>query len=187
MGTTNLVVELMVIGVGAVAATILVVLTFFGTDWIPVEALLAFQSVVPMLAITYVLGILTDRLADTIFQKAFERESDEVVEERDAARMTILVKSPGLAEEMRYGRSRMRVVRGWTVNGVLLGLSGTIFIAVQVPAALRLKFLTFHLIASFVLTVGCLRACRRLSLKGRDKMIKAAEFLRKDSTANDTA
>ena len=68
MGTTNLVVELMVIGVGAVAALILTGLTGFGTHWVPVDALLAIQTAIPMLAITYVLGVLTDRLADEIFE-----------------------------------------------------------------------------------------------------------------------
>ena len=186
MGTTNLVVELMVIGVGAVVAVLLTAMTVFGVQWVPVKALLAVQTVIPMLAITYVMGILMDRFAD----KAFEKWSTKIRKiyfpgnvEYHAARRTILTKSDPLAAIMRYGRSRIRVVRGWTVNGVLLALAGAAFIAVRVDdAELRFILLAFHLLMTAALTGGCMIAWRRLSNYEYLKIQEGAAFLNGNSS-----
>ena len=184
MGTTNLVVELMVIGVGAVAAVFLAAMTVFGIQWVPVENLLAVQSVIPMLAITYVLGILMDRLAD----RAFEKWSTKIREtyfkrlgDYHDARRTILTRSDSIGAVVRYGRSRMRVVRGWSVNGALLSVSGAAFIAAQVDDnALRRTLLSFHLLTTIALTVGCMIAWSRLSKSEYLKIRESAKFLKGD-------
>jgi len=67
MNTTNLFVELIVIGVGAFIWLILLVLSVFGYAWIPIEHMLAPAVTIPMLAVIYVLGIISDRIADTVF------------------------------------------------------------------------------------------------------------------------
>ncbi len=183
MGTTDLVVELMVIGVGAVLAVLLSALAVFGIPSVPFENFLAVQTVVPILAINYVLGILIDRLAD----KAFERWSTEIRKnyfpgpvEYHAARRTILTKSEPIAAVMRYGRSRIRVVRGWTLNGVLLALSGTAFIAVRVDDIALL--LTIYVLSTAALTGGCLMAWYRLSDNEYLKIREAAAFLNENSS-----
>ena len=91
-----------------------------------------------------------------------------------------MAKSDQLAAEIRYSRSRIRIVRGWAISGVLLGASGTAFIATQVGEAFRSGLLVFHLLTTFSLTVGCILAWSRLSRDERLKIREGAEFLRSD-------
>ena len=68
MSTTNLFVELLVIGVGASIWLILSTLSVLGYAWVPVDRLLSPSAAVPALALVYVLGIISDRVADAVFE-----------------------------------------------------------------------------------------------------------------------
>lgn len=71
MNTTNVFVELLVIGLGPVTALVLVALLVPGPSTLPIADVIAAGSslafLVPMLAATYVPGIVVDRLADRVF------------------------------------------------------------------------------------------------------------------------
>src|SRR3954453_23996190 len=71
MNTTNLIVELIVIGVGASIWVSLLILALFGYTWIPGKDLLATPALIlaPGLAIVYLLGVVTDRLSDSLLGK----------------------------------------------------------------------------------------------------------------------
>ena len=68
MSTTNLFVELIVIGVGALAWIVLLVLSLFGWAWVPTERVFSTVALVPLLSLIYVLGIVSDRIADSLFE-----------------------------------------------------------------------------------------------------------------------
>src|SRR3569623_682939 len=127
MSTTNLCVELVVIGVGAATWLLLSILAIFGWKWLPASEVLGAASLIPTLSLIYLLGILTDRLADLIFERLWVKELrkhhfvDAAAYHR--ARMLILTESERLAELLEYGRSRLRICRGWAMNAVLIAVA----------------------------------------------------------------
>jgi len=127
MGTTNLFVELVVIGVGAVAWVAPATLALAGLDALPADWLQAPAAALPALALVYVLGIVTDRLADAAFERVWtddlRGEWFASRAEYYAARRAVLTGSARLSELLEYGRSRLRICRGWAFNLALAALA----------------------------------------------------------------
>jgi hypothetical protein len=124
MSTTNLFVELIVIGVGAAAWLVLLVLSVFGWRWLPALNLPAMLELIPTLSMIYLLGILTDRVADVLFERRWvgrlRRDFFPTAADYHRARVVILTESERLAELLEYGRSRLRICRGWAINAALI-------------------------------------------------------------------
>jgi hypothetical protein len=135
MKTTNLFVELVVVGTGATLFVALLFYTFFGDHLLfgrPLSSLAKpddLASIIPVLSFIYVLGIVTDKIAYRIFngkedylrKKSFEEFGDDGYYQKrhilyTSANMTQAI------EAFEYGRSKVRICRGWTVNSILLML-----------------------------------------------------------------
>ncbi len=116
----------------------LLVLGCFGTDWISVSEFQKWVALITILAValSYVLGVIADRLADAmmgwvarchrVVPVAAEALEPETVEQRDRRwakehlMLCIVMKeSEDLAKFLDYQRSRMRVARATAVNTVL--------------------------------------------------------------------
>ena len=127
MNTTNLFVELIVIRVGTAAWLFLLVLSVFGYGWVQADQLLSPFSAIPILAVVYVLGIITDRVADTVFERFWINDlRDRYFADKGDyynARRLILTQSENLSDLLEYGRSRLRICRGWAVNAILILVS----------------------------------------------------------------
>lgn len=132
MSTTNLFVELIVIGLGALAALMLTTMTIFGYEWIPWDKLTSSTMLIPFISVTYLLGIIIDRFADQIYNswkrelrlKQF-RNNDEYHQARTfvyqfANEQIILL--------FIYGRSRLRISRSWSINCIFLIITIPVFI-----------------------------------------------------------
>jgi hypothetical protein len=78
MSTTNLFVELVVIGVAAVAWTCLLILTGFGHEWVPVDKLFSASTIVHLLALVYLLGIMSDRFSDTLLGPIWAKGNKQI-------------------------------------------------------------------------------------------------------------
>jgi hypothetical protein len=132
MSTTNLFVELIVIGVSAFTWFVLTIFSAFGYAWVPKDLLFSPSAAVPILAVIYVLGIISDRIADTVFHWIW---SDDLREsyfqnrvEYYNARGLILTRSERLSDLLEYGRSRLRICRGWAFNLILIAISFNTFL-----------------------------------------------------------
>ncbi len=124
MATTNLFVELIVIGVGAASWVTLCILALFGVETIPVASAASYPVLVVLLPFVYLLGIISDRIADFLFDKLFSgslrlRYFKETRAYQDARRL-VLSSSGRLADMHDYGRTRIRICRGWSLNAVLI-------------------------------------------------------------------
>jgi hypothetical protein len=133
MGTTNLFVELVVIGVGALLWVLLLAGAALGFNPALANHLVKGDNLlIPVLAVTYLFGILTDRMADILFETLWAKRLCHVeFPSKDAyheARIRVIAKSERLAERLEYGRSRMRICRGWTLNSALIGVSLNLFV-----------------------------------------------------------
>lgn len=135
MSTTNLFVELLVVGVGAFAWVVLLILGFADKDIEVVFKLADVAWFVPLVSIVYVLGIVADRVADGIFEKFWGNTiHNQIFSDRNSyykARSMIFSSSQAIAELLEYNRSRLRICRGWGLNSVML------IVAVNLYAILR--------------------------------------------------
>lgn len=156
MGTTELFVELVVIGIGAFTWIVLGTLSIFGYEWVPREELFSVASLIPFLSLVYIVGIVTDRIADVLFEtiwapKLQKKYYSSSAVARDDRRL-IYSQNEYLANLIEYGRSRLRICRGWAFNAVLIMLTANFFIAKQVAGRdLQNKlFIWVNLLVGFV-------------------------------------
>lgn len=136
MNTTNLFAEIMVIGIHFICWIGFFYAAAMGYDSISIDRIFSINFAVPVLALSYILGILMDRFSDLVFRKYENviRESLKMADSPSAAfidmRFYILAKSPNLYMQLEYSRSRMRVARASFVNFIFTTISVIIFIQV---------------------------------------------------------
>jgi hypothetical protein len=182
MSTTNLFVELIVIGVGALAWIILLVLSLFGWDWIPTEKVFSTVALVPLLSLIYVLGIVSDRIADSLFEYWWndnlrKGRFPEIVDYH-AARRQILTRSERLSELLEYGRSRLRICRGWTLNSVLIAVALNLFIWMRLATSpLAFSLSLFGTVAVLLFAIAPWYTWRKLTVTEYRKVKEQAAFL----------
>jgi hypothetical protein len=176
MSTTNLFVELVIIGIGASIWLTFTLLCVFGYAWIPLdwsnpvahlEKIITVPALIPTLAVAYVFGIVVDRIADLTFQgwdrKLRQKHFSQSVDYQ-RARTVIYDQSPSLRDWFQYGRSRLRICRGWTINSSLCIITTNAFIWMWLPAdSPRLHLSLFGSVAFGILAVGALSAWYRLA------------------------
>ena len=182
MSTTNLFVELVVIGVGVFIWVVLFVFSVIGMDWIRISDTLLISSAIPALAFIYVLGIVWDRFIDYLFDRFWgESLRQEHFENRGqyyGARRSILINSAALSDLLEYGRSRMRICRGWSVNALMIGLSFNLYLWRQHgehTATTGISLLGS--IGCIILAIGCWYAWRNLTKVEYRKIRDQAKYL----------
>jgi hypothetical protein len=183
MATTNLFVELLVIGVGAACWVGLLVLAAFGIELAEVELLTAYPVLMSLLALVYLLGILSDRVADVFFDKLFSRPLRDKFfsckRDYQDARRLVLSYSDRLADMHEYGRTRIRICRGWTLNAALIALTWNVFLQAQCVNFAWFDAATRWGTCGFVsLSLVCWWSWRMLCLTEYLKIRENAEFVR---------
>jgi len=188
MSTTSLFVELLIIGAGA---TVWVALFLFAVVGFPTEASalqnlvkdsesLLFMAAPAFIAFTYLLGIIVDRWADTLFGNFARRQDTDggffmfkTKEEAREARTFLYERSSALRDLFEYGRSRLRVCRGWGLNAALTGPAALLVIWIQLPPdAPRILFTVVTVVGCGLLAMGCYRAWKNL-LRGESARLFA--------------
>ncbi len=183
MNTTALFVELVVIGVGALIWIALCIVAVFGYDWISVPTATIWLAALPSLAVVYVLGIVWDRVADEAFQRLWGRalRAEYFPELTDyyEARRIIFTQSEALSGLLEYGRSRLRICRGWCLNAVCIGVFGEVAIWLHLGSHDHaLAFAVTVGLASTLLALGCWYAWLNLVKAEYRKVGAQAVFLR---------
>lgn len=187
MNTTNVFVELLVIGLGPVTALLLIALVVLGPATLELaqvlDATASLALVVPFLAVTYLLGIVTDRVADRLFaptsgrlRRSFFVDNDEY----HAARRTIIVYAPAIYRIRQYGRSRMRICRGWTVNLLILWIPANLYLAQVLPGGGLLWWVNALLV---LILAGTVASWRWIARSEYEKIREGAAFVRREQAA----
>lgn len=139
MSTTAIVAEIVIVGLEAEAWLGLFVLTIFGRGWVDLGTLSDFSAVVVvvMIATAYALGVVVDRVADSMF-KAIAKTAGGAWLNRHFGRRSHDWTLPARVREMRYlvirdadqsgafldyQRSRIRVARGTALNLAIAALA----------------------------------------------------------------
>jgi hypothetical protein len=191
MSTTSLFVELIVIGVSTLVWLALLIFAVFGYAWVPIDVLLSPAAAVPVLAVVYVLGIISDRIADAVFDRIWSDDLRGPYFQNKAeyyqARRRILIHSERLSDLLEYGRSRLRICRGWAFNSILVAIALNAFLWTNfgnLPSTWPVSI--FSSIFLLALAVGAWFAWQRL-VKAEYRKIKeqAAIFMSPETTDTD--
>ena len=137
MGTTQLFVELLIIGFGVFIWLVLLIAAVMRYSFYNAGINTNAFTLAPILAISYILGIVVDRIAYSVFLKGANRIRDEIIPSQnsksaDYMECFILNHSKILGEKIEYNRSRRRVARSWAINFFLIAFTTTLW-------ALRLR------------------------------------------------
>jgi len=140
MTTTNVFAELLIIGIETFAWIALLIFCLFGYGWIDFAVFNNLAIVIPLAAAAYVLGIIMDRVSDTLLAGPDHAIRRQVLGERAAQsfaqlRSYILARSSYLATDLDYLRSRLRIMRSSIINFGLLAIFGTAFILSRLQIA----------------------------------------------------
>lgn len=164
MNATNLFVEIVVIGLGAAMVVAMAVLALFGYEWVPVDALQGTGALLLVTGTVYVLGIVADRLADLAFASAAKKKRHDSFGTTAAyqeARSIVYAKSP-MRAQLEYGRSRLRIVRGWTLTAAISAPLSVVLVCRQAEDAERAAIGATVFVGFIALAVGCAAAWSRL-------------------------
>lgn len=183
MNTTNLFVELVVIGIGAVIWVTLFVFSFLGYAWAPpLDKWFSLAMLIPAVSIIYVLGIIVDRLADSCFEtfwsKALRNKWFQSIDEYYRSRRLIYKSSERIGDLLEYGRSRMRISRGWTFNSALILIGFNLFMALR-SSQFENRVLVWVVgsVALIALTYGAYFSWLKLTVTEYRKVKEHTEFL----------
>ncbi|MBW4525378.1 MAG: hypothetical protein KME18_09325 [Phormidium tanganyikae FI6-MK23] len=186
MNTTNLFVELIVIGAGAFFWILLFTLSLFGYNWLPWEKVTASPAILlPLLTVTYVLGIVVDRLADSLFSKRDKKlrythgfsSNDEYHIARNHVYTHAVDKIIALSE---YGRSRLRISRAWSINFVMLVLNSLVLVwtrLTNLPQSTRWVISIFCIVMFGFGAATTFSAWRKLAINDYKRLKETYVFL----------
>lgn len=179
MSTTNLFVELLVVGVGAFFWVLLIILGISAEPFDSIKELIKVELFIPLLSIIYVLGIVVDRVADSIFDKLWGiKIRNSIFPDRNdyyRARSIIFSSAESISDLLEYNRSRLRICRGWSLNSVMIIVSLNIY-ALLVPLSYY-KQTILGSIMFLLLAIGSWYAWRNILKKEYGKTKYQAELI----------
>ncbi len=157
MNTTSIFVELVVIGLHTAIWVGLIILTFTGHQNLDPEKLFTINLALPILAITYILGILVDRASDIVLAA----QDDRLRSQYDfrgrpsflSMRFYILSKSSDVYEQLEYTRSRLRIARASILNFAFTTVAAALFIWFQLGKALTAEYRVMVCVAAALVGV----------------------------------
>ncbi len=128
MATTQLFVELLIIGIGAAIWLALLLGAIFGYRMEMDFPTIGAPAMVALAGVAYVLGILVDRLAYKTFRRIERRLSRSILDREDfpapqILERQILASSEILGAQIQYNRSRLRICRAWVFNGAFITIA----------------------------------------------------------------
>lgn len=155
MNTTNIFVELVVIGFHTLIGIAIIVFGLTGYQNMDVEKLLTINLALPALALAYILGILIDRISDRIFivkdYKMRRANNKEDLSSFLTMRFYILYTSKDIYTQLEYIRSRMRIARASVFNFILTAIASLIFVWLQFENSLTTQSLMIICIVMLIL------------------------------------
>lgn len=185
MTTTELFVEILIIGFGALIWLFLFLVSIVGHSWLTqASTLSSWFSLGLTLAVTYVFGIIIDRLADFLFGKWDKKLRFTVFQDGPGvyqeARTVIYGTSESLRNWFQYGRSRLRICRGWSINCLLCIISLNLFIWIRLPSsAPRLPLSIFGSFVFLFILLGAIRVWHSLTKAEYRRLYEEFIFLEK--------
>jgi hypothetical protein len=163
MNTTNLFVELVVIGVGTLLALMLTVMSIFGYGWTSWEKITSSTMLIPLISITYLLGIVIDRVADQIYRSWNRKLRLEQFSSNDkyheARTYVYQFANERIISLFLYGRSRLRISRAWSFNCILLAITIPIFVWTRLSQIANNTKISITIFSIVFFGIGAVATC----------------------------
>jgi hypothetical protein len=180
MNVTLLFAELVIIGIQVSLWLFCLILNIFGYDWLQRLQSLGLNNwqniiVTFLLSLSYVLGIIFDRLSDRVFSKWEKRVKGEVFPLPSiAVRFDLGKDNEYLNRQFEYMRSRMRIARASSINFGLTTIFVSLFILTRVQNLSRVEAWTY---SSAIILLGALLTSAAIyafdkSLRGFYRLLK---------------
>ena len=154
MNTTSIFVELVIIGLHTFIWMGLLVLTFIGYQNLDLEKVFTLNLALPILAITYILGILVDRVSDMARTAQDMRLRSRYDFQRlpgfNSMRFYILSKSSNIYQQLEYTRSRLRIARASILNFAFTAIAAALFVWFQLGKTLAVEHRVMTCIAAML-------------------------------------
>lgn len=180
MNTTNLFVELIVVGSGAVIWLGLLLTAALRLDPAFWGKTLGMTSLaIPALALTYVLGIVVDRLTDVSLLKKNGADEKETAKKFYTARARALDQSEAYERLYEYNRIRQRVCRGWFVNSIAILIASNVLFLGR-PGLVADNQPLLDLVVSgtaAILAFGCYLSWKALVKTERERLAEHIAYL----------
>ncbi|MCS6993867.1 MAG: hypothetical protein N2117_03740 [Anaerolineales bacterium] len=178
MSLVNVFTELVVTGFHAVFWIGLIVLAFTGYQGLNLEKLATLNLALPIFVLTYILGVIVDKLADLVFIR-LDKQIREKYKPNNFPRLLeirfyILSKSKDVYEQLEYARSRMRIARAATVNFAFTTIAALVFIWSQLSATLPPEYRLWVYLATLTTGTGLSLASYRAWLDLNKTYISSA-------------
>jgi len=136
MNTTNLFIEILIIGLGSFIAVLIFIFAFYPVSYDEVKLFVndvGNSVLISVPFLVYFLGILFDRIADRIMQRKEARIRESFYQNPNYPEManesalrdlksSVYYKSSTMTSLLEYGRSRLRICRGWILNSFLIAI-----------------------------------------------------------------
>ncbi len=188
MNTTNLFVELVVIGVGTLMALILVVMSIFGYGWISWKQITSSTMLIPLLSVTYLLGIVIDHIAGQIYaswskQLRVEQFSDNH-EYYKARTYVYQYANEWIISLFLYGKSRLRICRAWSLNCILLAITIPLFVWIRLSEISNNTKISITIFSVILFTIGAVAtslAWKKLANNDYKRVAETNTILRNQS------
>lgn len=189
MNTTELFVEIIIIGAGVITWTSFLILSLLGYRWVPWRQLLSPVMLIPFLSLTYILGIVFDRVVDKVFskwdKKLRNREFSSTVEYHDARTFSYTYASDKIIDLFEYGKSRMRISRAWSINFILIASSALIFLWSNFPELNTNQKIRINIAIALVGIVGSILstiAWKSLAVNDYKRLSETMNFLKREKS-----
>jgi len=176
MTTTAVFAEMLVAGIEAAVWMVLLALAIAQPHKSDLSRLASFKDFGALvatfvLALSYGLGIVIDRVADSIFEKIFGKANKA----QALMRLQVLGRGDKVTDFLEYIRTRIRVARSTTLNFALTSVAAPLFL-VRCTEASRDQILMTALVLAGLTIMGAFTAAR--IGKTYDERLKQAAAMR---------
>jgi len=185
MATTVLFIEHLITGIQSGVWIGLIILTYFGTEWVQLDSIKSFGMVGVFLALSflYPLGIFVDNLADGAFKRWSKDIRDRTMRTESldgiSPAMEILkgADKEFIMAYISYIRTRVRISRSAALNFGLITLSATVFTVVRLhdlPKPQFLRLLGFEIVTGAAITVLALLSWHSITATFAKRVVQAS-------------
>jgi hypothetical protein len=174
MSTTLLFVEILLIGLQSGVWIIFLVLVLWGNDFLKLLENVWLSDVniaigLVIISFLYTIGIVIDRLADTIFERWYSALKNKIFPNRKTPtqkmRFELSKSNPELSNNMYYARSRIRIARASAINFTLITTLSLIYVITRIPASTNRNTLAVYIVViGAALTASIIWSWKKLSV-----------------------
>ncbi|MEW5939967.1 MAG: hypothetical protein AB1750_09920 [Chloroflexota bacterium] len=197
MATTLIFAELLITGIQVSIWIFILVVNVFGTEWmatLDASKIKDWQTLLAIigLSIVYVLGIVFDRLADSLFliwDRRIAKNKYPDIESFSILRFEVGKDNPDLSAQFEYTRSRLRLSRSTALNFAIITVLLIIFGIIRLPdnsSINRVTFITFVGITGSLLTLFSVYAWHRLMTQHFNFLQKYSSHSKSSTTSKKT-